>query len=148
MEDHPVQHTPAQKFNGKRPPGLTFLCILTFAGSGLSAISSFFVALAYNIIPLAVKQSPIPESEALLQLIRSAGPWFFLIMGILYLVSFAGAILMFRLRKTGFHLYTLAQLCMLILPSLMIPGFELPLSNLLLTGTFILAYAVNIRHFS
>ena len=141
------ENTPEVKFNGKRPPGLTILCILSFIGSGMSAVSSFFVAGAYNLIPLAVKQTPVPDAEALLQMIRSAGPLFFFFMGILYLVSLAGAILMFKLKKTGFHLYTLAQLCMLILPSLMISGFELPVSNLLLTGSFVLAYAVNIRFF-
>jgi len=142
-----TENTPEVKFSGKRPPGLTILCVLTFIGSGMSAISSFFVAGAYNLIPLAVKQTPVPDAEALLQMIRSAGPLFFFFMGILYLISLAGAIFMFKLKKTGFHVYTLAQLSMLILPSLMISGFELPVSNLLLTGSFVLAYAVNIRFF-
>lgn len=142
-----TENSPEVKFNGKRPPGLTILCILSFIGSGGSAISSFFVAGAFNLIPLAVKQTPVADAEALLKMITTAGPLFFFFMGILYLISLAGAIYMFKLRKTGFHLYTVAQLCMLILPSLMISGFELPVSNLLLTGSFILAYAVNIRLF-
>ena len=145
MDENPTENTFPRQYNGKRPPGLTFLCILTFIGSGISAISSLFVAAAYNLIPEAVKQSPLQDAEAVLNLIRSAGPDFFAIMGILYLISFAGAIMMFKLKRNGFHIYTTAQLAMLILPLLMIDGFVIPVSNLLLTGSFVLAYAVNIR---
>lgn len=145
MDENQTDTSPIKKFDGKRPPGLTFLCILTFIGSGISALSSLLMAAAYNLIPEAVKQSPFQDTEAVLELIRSAGPGFFAIMGVLYLVSLAGAVLMFKLRKNGFHLYTTAQLAMLILPLLMIDGFVIPVSNLLLTGSFILAYAVNIR---
>jgi len=145
MDEPKTETTPTQPINGKRPPGLTFLCILTFIGSGISAISSLFVAAAYNLIPEAVKQSPLQDAEAVLNLIRSAGPDFFAIMGILYLISLAGAIMMFKLKRNGFHIYTTAQLAMLILPLLMIDGFVIPVSNLLLTGSFVLAYAVNIR---
>ncbi|NTW23059.1 MAG: hypothetical protein HGA37_00040 [Lentimicrobium sp.] len=145
MDEFSTDTTPAGKFSGKRPVGLTLLCILTFIGSGLSAMSSFFVAIAYNIIPMAVKESPFGDTAALLELIKSAGPSFFIIMGVLYLGSLSGAIFMFQLRKTGFHVYTLAQLIMLIIPSLMIEGYILPFANLLLTGSFVLAYGINLR---
>lgn len=145
MDENLTETPQIKKFNGKRPPGLTFLCILTFVGSGMSAISSLFMAAAYNLIPEAVKQSPLQDTEAVLELIRSAGPGFFAIIGVLYMVSLAGAVLMFKLRRNGFHIYTTAQLALLILPLLMIDGFVIPVSNLLLTGSFILAYAVNIR---
>ena len=145
MDENPADNIPTRQYTGKRPPGLTILCILTFIGSGVSALSSLFVAAAYDLMPEAIKQSPIQDGGALLEMINSAGPLFFLITGILYLASLAGAIFMYKLRKPGFHLYTLAQLAMMIVPLLMIKGFVLPVSNLLLTGSFILAYAVNIR---
>ncbi|MBK6966583.1 MAG: hypothetical protein IPH20_22455 [Bacteroidales bacterium] len=145
MDENPTENIPTRQYTGKRPPGLTILCVLTFIGSGASAISSLFVAAAYDLMPEAIKQSPIQDSGALLEMINSAGPLFFFITGILYLASLSGAILMFRLYKNGFHLYTTAQLAMLIVPLLMIEGFVLPVANLLLTGSFIMAYAVNIR---
>jgi len=129
----------------KRPPGLTILCIMSMAGSGLSAISSFFIAAAFEQLPEAVKQTGLPEADAMLTMITSAGKSFFVIMGILYAVSLWGVIAMFLLRKPGFHLYTSSQLIMLIVPSLMISGFSLPFSNVLLTATFIVAYALNLR---
>ncbi len=145
MDENPVKNIQDRQYNGKRLPGLTFLCILSFIGSGLSALSSLLIAATYDLLPEAIKQSPLKDKEALLEMINSAGPLFFLITGLLYLVSLSGVILMFRLRKTGFHLYTIAQLIMLIAPLLMIDGFVFPLSNLMLTASFILAYAVNIR---
>ncbi len=145
MDEFSTDTTPVSQFSGKRPIGLTILCILTFLGSGLSAMSSFFVALAYNIIPLAVKESPFGDTSAVLDMIKNAGPWFFAIMGVLYLGSLVGAFFMFQLRKTGFHIYTTAQLIMLIIPSLMIEGYILPFANLLLTGSFVLAYGINRR---
>lgn len=147
MEEYPNETTPTPLENmpGKRPPGLTFLCILSFIGSGISAISSFFIVIAYDLIPYAVKESPFVDAASMVEMIKAAGPVFFALMGVLYLASLTGAILMFRLRKPGFHMYTLAQLLMLLLPSLMIDGFVLPVSSMLLTGSFVLAYAVNLR---
>lgn len=146
MDETPSENTPVSNFTGKRPPGLTLLCILSFIGSGASAFFSFFIAIAYDIIPIAVKQNPVPDSEELLKMIKLASPLFFTIMGFLYMASLAGAILMFRLRRNGFHFYTTSQLVMLIIPSFMITGFNLQVSNVLLTASFILAYAVNIRN--
>lgn len=147
MEENPneITSTPVKNMPVKRPPGLTFLCILSFIGSGISAISSLFVAIIYDMIPYIVKDSPFADAATLTEMIKSAGPLFFTLMGLLYLGSLAGAILMFRLKKIGFHFYVIAQLFMLLLPSLLIDGFVVPASNLLLTGSFVLAYAVNIR---
>lgn len=145
MDENTTEQYPVTQFSEKRPTVLTILCIFTFIGSGMSAISSFFVALAYDMIPMAIKESPFPDTETLIEMIKLAGAGFFAIMGVLYLLSLAGALLMFKLRKTGFHFYTLSQLVMLILPSIMISGFVLPVSNMLLTGSFILAYGVNIK---
>jgi len=128
-----------------RPPTLSLLCILTFIGSLGSAMSSFFIALAYNIMPEAIVQSGIPEAEQMLALVQTAGRNFFILFGGLNLVSFAGALMMWKLNKKGFHVYTLAQLLMLTLPLLMINGYRSPWSSLLLTATFIFAYAINTR---
>lgn len=132
-------------FNGKRSPNLMILCILTFIGSGVSAFSSLFVALAYDLMPMAVEQSPIPGAQEMLENILIAGRTFFIYMGILNGFSLMGAIYMWKLYKKGFHLYTIAQLLMLIVPLLMITGYQTPFSTILLTGSFILAYGLNLR---
>lgn len=146
MEDQDPGMMQDTKKRVGRPHSLVILCAMSFIGSGLSTISSFFVAGAFELMPAAIKTSMLPESEELLKLIQTAGPLFFVIMGILYLVSFIGVYLMFKLRKTGFHFYTSSQLVMLMVPTFMINGFTLPVSNLMLTGSFILAYAVNLKN--
>lgn len=132
-------------FTGKRLPSLTFLCILTFIGSGVSALSSVFVVLAYDIMPMAVEQSPIPGSKEMMELVIAAGRSFFVYMGLLYSLSLLGAIFMWKLNKKGFHLYTLAQLLLLIVPLLMLTGYKTPFSTIILTASFILSYGVNLR---
>ena len=132
-------------FNGKRPPNLSFLCILTFIGSGVSALSSLFVVMAYDIMPMAVEQSPIPGAQEMLEMVMAAGRSFFVYMGLLYGLSLTGSIYMWKMHKKGFHFYTIAQLLMLIVPLLMINGYQTPFSTILLTASFILAYGLNLR---
>lgn len=139
------ENTQIKPFNGKRPPSLSFLCILTFIGSGVSALSSLFVVMAYDIMPMAVEQSPIPGAQEMLELVLAAGRSFFVYMGLLYGLSLFGAIYMWKMRKRGFHFYTLAQLLLLIVPLLMINGYQTPFSTILLSASFILAYGLNLR---
>ena len=139
------ENTEVKSFNGKRPPNLMLLCILTFIGSGISAISSLFVVMAYDIMPMAVEQSPIPGAKEMMELVMAAGRSFFIYMGLLYGLSVLGAFFMWKLNKKGFHLYTVAQLLMIIVPLLMISGYQTPFPTILLTASFILAYALNLR---
>lgn len=129
----------------KRPQTLSLLCVLTFIGSGVSLFSSLFVAAAYEVIPLVIEEAKMPEAEQMLDLMLVAGRPFFIYMAILYAISLAGAIMMWRLRKTGFHLYTTSQLLMLILPLVVIDNYQLPWTSVLLTVTFILAYGMNLK---
>ena len=144
MEEQFTDKTPEP---GKviRPVNLTILCILTFIGSGLSLLSSVFVLMAFDIIPEAARLSPMPGAEEMVQLVLKAGRLFFVVMGVLYFFSLAGAIFMWKLRKNGFHIYTISQLLMLAVPLLMIQGYQIPLASALLTASFVLAYGLNLK---
>ncbi len=148
MTEEPNNSTPPPPFFGKRPPTLTMLCILSFIGSGGTALSSLFLTMAYDIIPLALEQSPFPEAETVIELVKAAGRMFFLITGLLNLVSLTGVIYMWKLKKKGFHFYTLAQLLILAVPLLMIKGYQIPFTTFLLTATFIFGYRINTRFMS
>lgn len=145
MTEQMPEDNKRQFYTGKRPPTLTLLCILSFIGGGGTALSSLFVVMAYDIIPMALEQMPVPEAESMLELVQSAGKNFFVVTGLLNLLSLTGAILMWKLRKTGFHLYTIAQLLLLAAPLLMIAGYQIPFTTFLLSGTFILGYGLNLR---
>lgn len=145
MEPNSNTQIPNPATSAKRPTSLSMLCILTFIGSGISLLSSIFVVSAFELIPEAIEQTKIPEAEQMLDLIEMAGRPFFAYMGALYAASLAGAIMMWKLRKTGFHFYVSSQLLMLALPLIMIDGYQIPFSTILLTASFILGYTLNSR---
>lgn len=128
-----------------RPQSLSFICILSFIGSGISALTALLVLLIFDAVPALVEQGGLPQAIEMNEILQKAGKSFFAVMLVLYVASFFGVFQMWKQQKTGFHIYTLAQLLLLLVPLLMISGFTLPVSNWLLTLTFIGAYALNLR---
>lgn len=142
-----------------RPRGLTVICILTFIFSGLSCVSYLFYTLNYNHLSEfnsqyleLIKNSPyfkglfdIEVMTKTLDLLTKTSPWFYILTTLLYSASLAGAILMFRLRKVGFHAYTVAQILLLIIPLIYMSGFKTDFSNIIVTTVFILIYATHLR---
>lgn len=127
----------------KRPPLLTVLCILTFIGSGLSTVSFLAASLFYELFmeQLEVVYINMPESTFLLDIPRD----FFVISFFLSAFSLAGALLMWHLRKIGFHIYTSSQLVYLVLPMVYFGGETNPMLNIILTALFVYLYARNLR---
>ncbi|MCD4745786.1 MAG: hypothetical protein K8R58_05760, partial [Bacteroidales bacterium] len=78
----------------------------------------------------------------------SGGKGFFVTGLIFYTVSLFGAIQMWKLKKIGFHLYTVAQILLLILPVTYIKSYDFSYIELLLTGAFIIAYSTNLKYMS
>lgn len=141
MLENQHDNTVSQK---PRSSGLTFICILTFIGSGFSAFAFFVIFLIYYEIPTIIAQEGFPmDNEGILALIKNAGRHFFLAMTVLYLISFTGAVMMWKQNRKGFHFYTIAQLMMLLIPFFMVTGYTVPLPNALITSVFIGAYGLN-----
>jgi hypothetical protein len=135
----PLQETPRQ-FGF-----LKFLCILTFVGSGLAIFSYFVIGVFYEIF-LSANMKQLGENEQeLIKIMLSAGKVFFLLSAFIYAISLYGAVLMWKLRKIGFHLYAVAQIILLILPLLFIHGFKMPFITILVTVTFIFAYSTFLK---
>ena len=127
---------------------LRFLCILTFLGSGLAMFAYFIIGAFYDVF-LSAEMKPLGEDEQeLIRLMLSAGKMFFLLSAFLYALSLYGAIMMWKLRKIGFHLYSMAQITLLILPLLYIHGFRMPFLTILVTVTFIFGYSTFLRSMS
>jgi len=125
-----------------RPTLLTVLCILTFIGSGISTVSFFMVSVLYEPImeQFKVLYANMPEASFLLEAPRD----FFVISFILSAASVAGAILMWNLRKIGFHVYTSSQIVYLLIPLFYFGGETNPLLNIMLTAFFVYLYARNL----
>lgn len=128
----------------KRPQLLTILCIFTFVGSGMGVLGFFTVLVNYEASMEALKvfYADLPEASFLL----NAPQEFFLITFILMVFSLAGAILMWNLRKIGFHFYTSSQLIYLILPFIYFNNETNPMLNIILTALFVYLYARNLQY--
>lgn len=130
----------------KRPDLLTLLCILSFIGSGLAALSNLIVTISWDNIGEIVAASGItvPGIEQMLATSRN----FFTISSMLYFISLVGVIKMWKLKKTGFHIYTISQILLLILPSFYISELGFPTIPVLVTTMFVLLYASNLKYMS
>ena len=120
---------------------LKILCIFTFAGSGLGLLSYGTIGLIHSFFSSNLALIPDQQNRELIEMMLSAGRLFFFLNAILYAVSFAGAVLLWRMKKMGFHLYTASQLLLLILPLAYIKGFPMPGTNIFLSVVFIWGYS-------
>jgi hypothetical protein len=129
-----------------RPDGLTFLCILSFLGGGLSLFSNFVIYLIYDAIPELAEsdefiQFPGMEKEFLLDFLQSGGPNFFLLTSIFYAASLVGVYFLWKLNKKGIHFYAISQIVILLLPLIFIDPKLSVLPGLILTAVFIWLYS-------
>jgi hypothetical protein len=128
--------------NGQRPVALSVLCVLSFIGSGMSALSNLFVYLNHGMVKETIESGTLGEMGIDLSFVLRIDRIYFLLGGLLNIISFTGVRHMWSLRKAGFHLYAISQLLILIVstiyvykPSGVFPGFDL-----LLASFFILLY--------
>jgi hypothetical protein len=130
----------------KTKPGfLKVLLILTFIGSGMTMLSNLVVFTFFDQMKMVVttqmanytfmgtKMDFTPFFEI--------SPYFYLIQGLLSGLSLSGAIMMWDLKKLGFHLYTIAQILLLIVPKLFIKGLPFPGMELLISFIFVFYYS-------
>jgi hypothetical protein len=125
---------------------LKILCVFTFVGSGLGFLSYGIIGLIHEFFSKNLSLIPDEQNRELIEMLLSAGRAFFFLNAILYAVSFAGAILLWRMKKAGFHLYTGSQLLLLILPLAYIKGFPMPGASIFLTILFIWGYSGYLRY--
>ena len=143
-----LEQTPLQENKPQRPRLLTVICILTFVGSGMNLISSIVIFLFFDTFKIVAanlaKSLNLPGMEMLIE-----GPSiFFAATALIYAVAITGALLMWQLRKLGFHVYTISQILLVIAPMYF---FKLPgpgVTDILLAGSFILLYSMNLKTMS
>ncbi|HQQ12643.1 MAG TPA: hypothetical protein PK855_05740, partial [Bacteroidales bacterium] len=86
-----------------RPKALTVLAILSFVGSGLSAISNLFVFFNHAMMVEMVESDMFSSMEFDFSILTSTNKQYFLIIGLLNIVSFSGVRQMWFMRRSGFH---------------------------------------------
>ena len=132
----------------RRPSLLTVLCILTFIGSGMNLFSSLVIANFHDVfVEIAqefAKKFSIPGIDLLLEM----SPLYFIVSGIFYAGSVTGAVFMMLLKKTGFHLYAISQILLVLTPMYFMHLSSPGIPELLFTGLFIFLYSMNLKFMS
>ncbi len=138
----------------ERPGFLTFLCILTFISSGMGSISAFFMGISQDqlkqsfneIMAILIKINPKVDETMKTELMNmfQAGWTYFLPTLLFSAGSVAGAVLMWNMKKTGFHVYALSNLGLLFVPILAL-GVQVNLANIIPTLCFIGMYGVYLK---
>ena len=144
----------------KRPPSLTVLCILSFLGCIINIITYLYFSLFYNMLPAVYAQlekngfaymginftkAMKDDFKSMLDLILSRPREFFLFYLICSVGAFYGTLQIWKLKKTGFHIYTISQL-MIIIISMIYIGISVSSGTTFLTGAFIMLYAMNLKY--
>lgn len=123
----------------KRPVFLTVLCILTFVGSGLGLLTSLLMVVGVG---------------ALMDMLGSfgggvlgGGVAYFGVAALMAAASLYGAIMMWKLKKTGFYIYTGANVIAAILPIVWLGG-GFAIMSMIWPVLFIVLYGLNLKHLS
>jgi len=139
-------------FEERRRPGfLTFLCILTFIGSGFSLLSNLITPVMLPTLVEMFRNAPsIPENvvEAYEQML-SIPIWQFYLSVFFYATSIMGAVYMLKMKKIGFHIYVISQIILFCLGQFLMGDISKPnYFGLFLTLLFIGLYGIYYKRFT
>ena len=148
----------------KRPEMLTVICVLSFINAVYNGISNFVSFAFYDSFQKVFAQMRNGEGmfadmaeqlgdnwEMFAQassLAFSVGRGYYFLETLLYVASFIGVLMMWKLQKKGFHVYTIAQCLMIIATSFFVTskigGF--PFGPIFWTAAFVFMYASHYKN--
>lgn len=80
------------------------------------------------------------EWSILMERMLGIPQWYFLLLAVLDIASIAGMVLMWRLRKNGFHCYALSKLLLMLMPLLFLDRSFVGIGNIMIGILFIAYY--------
>lgn len=125
------------------------LLIISFISTGTWALSHLMLGLTgtdTRASMMEVYQALADRNEAfspyaiLCEKLFAVPQWYYLICALLDAVSFGGLLLMWRVRKNGFHCYTLAKLLLMLMPLLFLDRSYVGFGNMMMAVLFIVYY--------
>ena len=156
QEDYNLEE---QEGPAKRPEMLTVLCILSFINAVYNGIVNFFSFAFYDFFQSMFDQMSKGEGvfeemaeqmgdswEMMAQassLAFSIGRGYYLFEMLLFIASFVGVLMMWKLQKKGFHVYAISQILMLIVTSVFVTskiGGGFPFGAIFWTALFVIMY--------
>jgi hypothetical protein len=147
-----------------RPAFIKVLCILSFIGTGIGLLSGLFNYWSNHQMAegggavmnaLGAMQGGDQATDAMNKMASALGIDYAkqamssLIVGLLNIVVFLGAIMMWNLKKIGFYIYTLGQVVSITVPFVIVGGLLGGISGMMMALfaiAFIIMYAVNLKH--
>lgn len=122
LETNPIAPKP------ERSSALSVLCVLSFINAGFQVLSNFVL---YSVMPVFKAMMEDPDSEAYemmetlygdsldqimaaMETAFNVNPIFYILNAVLFIGSFVGVLYMWKLQKKGFHIYTIAQVLVLV----------------------------------
>ncbi len=133
--------------NNKRPQILSVFLMLSMINGAISSVSNFILYGMVDSLKEIFGGSDTMKfmgMELDISLFINIDKKFFLYQGLLFAVSFTGALLMWNYKKAGFHLYVLSQILLLIVTTVFMPGMPFPYMDVLITAFFVYVYAKNL----
>ena len=127
---------------------LRILLVLSLISAALSAIAYLGMALLMPTFDRVYSDNPtlLPDQMGVMWERMAAVPrLLYAVQGVMAVLSFVGCILMWNLRRSGYHAYAIAQLLLLLLPLLFLGKGYLGLGDLMLTALFLLVYYLLLR---
>lgn len=143
MEENEFKQQWEERQQMMRVKWLHVVLVLSIIGSGMQLLSNFVMG-AFGPWVMAAYQgmaSSMPDEVSIMyETLFNTPRAMFVCLAVLYSISLAGVILMWRLRKSGFHLYTLAQLLILVVPVLFMGRTYIAMGDIMLTVLFVAYY--------
>ncbi len=136
------------KTKKQRPSQLSLLCILSFIGGGLSILSNLIIYSVFDQIKIYFEDGELQNffgTEIDMGFLLNINPNFFLLQIVLFSFSVYGVYLMWNIDFKGFHIYSVSQVLLLIVPEIFIPSLPFPFFEIALTVVFILLYFKNLK---
>ena len=127
----------------ERPRLLAVICILTFIGSGMTLFSNVMIFTFFDQFKAVFSSGgglQFLGTKMDVGSLLEISPLFYFLQAIFSALSLTGAILMWNFRKTGFHLYAVAQIVMLIIPKFFIHALPFPAFELSVSALFVYLY--------
>ncbi len=122
-----------------RPPTLEALCLLSFAGGGLGFLLYLAAALFFRTAEKLIDQwSSITDTAVL-------SPGYFMLFSLLFLISITGVYLMWKMHRSGFFIYSAAQLGIFCLPLMWLGQEAFSSVSLIFTVMFVSMYASQVK---
>lgn len=132
----------------KNTTALRILLVLSMIWASLSCLSYLMMGLMmpafqdyYASHPNMMPEEFYTMMERMFEVPKS----YYLVCSLLFALELAGAILMWNLRRSGFHSYTIARLLLLLLPLLFLGRGAMAIGDVMLALLFILVYYILLR---